>query len=300
MDRFHELLVFRRAVETGNVTQAAEQLHVSQPAVSRTLSGLEARLGVQLLRRSKRGVAPTEAGQGLYREATELLDRLQEMESATRASDVALSGTVRIAAAAIMFTEVLGPILARFSEQHPAVGIDAVLGTQPLNLAAENIDLAVRGGRPGPLDLKFRKLGQVPVGTYASSAYLERHGVPQAPEELARHRLIGSPMSLGQPRWEMQREDGSAAMTVPVEHTHRTNEFVGAMAMAAAGMGISLMPIYAAQTAGLVRVLPEWRSAGASIFVVWPATNHMPKRVRAVLDVLIRDVPGILRGDDQP
>ena len=136
MDRFHELLVFRRAVETGNVTQAAQQLHVSQPAISRTLSGLEARLGVQLLRRSKRGVSPTEAGQSLYREATDLLDRLQEVETATRAGNTALSGTVRIASAAIMFAEVLAPILARFSAENPAVSIDSVLGMQRIDLAA--------------------------------------------------------------------------------------------------------------------------------------------------------------------
>jgi len=296
MDRFHELLVFRRAVETGNVTQAAEQLHVSQPAVSRTLSGLEARLGVQLLRRSKRGVAPTEAGQSLYREATDLLDRLQELEAATRDGDTALSGTVRLAAAAMMFSDVLAPILAPFSATHPGLAIDAVLGMQPIDLAAENIDLAVRGGRPGPLDMKFRKLGQVPVALYASAAYLAAHGDPATPGDLADHHLIGSPMSQGQPGWQLEREDGGAAMTLPITVRHRTNELVGNNAMVEAGMGIGLLPIYTAQRIGLARVLPAWRATGATVFVVWPASRHMPRRVRAVLDLLIEQVPAALSG----
>lgn len=296
MDRFHELLVFRRAVETGNVTQAAEQLHVSQPAVSRTLSGLEARLGVQLLRRSKRGVAPTEAGQNLYREATDLLDRLQEVESTTRDGNTALSGMVRIATAGIMFADVLAPILARFCAENPAVGIDAVLGMQRIDLAAENIDLAVRGGRPGALDLKFRKLGEVPVALYAAPGYLDRHGHPATPDELTRHRLVGSPMSLGLPRWQLERHDGSAALTLPISPVHATNELLGNNAMVSAGMGISLLPVYTAEKLQLVRVLPEWRAAGATIFVVWPGSRHMPRRVRAVLDLLIQEVPKVLRG----
>lgn len=295
MDRFHELAVFRRAVEVGNVTQAAEQLHVSQPAVSRTLSGLEARLGVQLLRRSKRGVAPTEAGQALYREATELLDRLADAEGAARDGERALSGTVRVAAASIMFTDVLAPILAQFSVQHPAVAIDAVLGMQRIDLAAEGIDLAVRGGRPGALDLKFRKLGQVPVALYASQGYLDRHGAPANPEELAAHHLIDTPLSQGQPRWQLEREDGGIAMTLPIAARHRTNELMGTNAMAEAGMGISLIPVYTARRHGLVRVLPEWRAEGATIFVVWPAIRHMPRRVRAVLDTLIEELPKALR-----
>ena len=291
MDRFHELLVFRRTVEAGNVTHAAEQLHVSQPAVSRTLSGLEARLGVQLLRRSKRGVIPTEAGQSLYREAIDLLDRLAEVEASATAETQALHGPVRIAAATLIFTDVITPILKVFCASHPGVMIEAALGTQPLDLVAENIDLAVRGGRPGGMDLKFRKLGDIAIALYAAPGYLARRGAPAAPEDLTGHVLIGSPVSNGVPRWELHRRDGTNSMTLQVTHQYRTDELMGSIAMAEAGLGIALVPRVTATRYRLARVLPDWNASSPPIFATWPANRHMPLRVRALLDALIRDVP---------
>jgi DNA-binding transcriptional LysR family regulator len=278
-------------VEAGNVTHAAELLHVSQPAVSRTLSGLEARLGVQLLRRSKKGVVPTEAGASLYREAIDLLDRLAEVEASASAEAQSLSGPVRIAAATLVFTDLITPILKDFCAVHPGVTIDAALGTQPLDLVAENIDLAVRGGRPGGQEMKFRKLGEIGVALYAAEEYLARHGMPATPEELPDHSLIGSPLSGREPRWVLNRLDGGNSMTMQVSYRYRTDELIGSIALAEAGLGIALVSRVTAMRYRLTRVLPEWEALGPPIFVTWPANRHMPLRVRALLDALIREVP---------
>jgi len=300
MDRFHELHVFRRVVEAGNVTHAAELLHVSQPAVSRTLSGLEARLGVQLLRRSKKGVVPTEAGAGLYAQAIELLDRLAEVEASASAEARALRGPVRIAAATLVFTDLITPVLQGFCAAHPEVSIEAALGTQPLDLVAENIDLAVRGGRPGGQDMKFRKLGEISVALYAAPDYLERHGSPAGPEDLTAHSLIGSPLSGREPRWVLSRGDGGSSMTMPVTTRYFTDELLGSIALAEAGLGIALVSRVTAQRYRLARVLPEWVAYGPPLFVTWPGNRHMPLRVRALLDALIREVPGRLAGQIGP
>ncbi|RVT99007.1 LysR family transcriptional regulator [Rhodovarius crocodyli] len=297
MDRFHELQVFRRTVEVGNVTHAAELLHVSQPAVSRTLANLESRLGVELLRRSKRGVSVTEAGQDFYQQAVDILDRLDEVETGVAAQRGALSGSIRLATTTMLFTDILASIIAGFTAQNPDVKVESLLGMQSLDLSAANIDLAIRGGRPGGQDLVVRKLGIVEIALYASPAYLARHGMPETPDDLAQHSLIGSALDGGRGYWQLESEtEGGVGMSLPVTVHHRADELLGTMALSQAGLGITLAPKYGAATRGLQRVLPNWRAAGPSIFLVWPSVRHMPARVRALADTFIAELPARLRG----
>ncbi|RVT91721.1 LysR family transcriptional regulator [Rhodovarius crocodyli] len=297
MDRFHEFLVFRRTVETSNVTRAAELLHVSQPAVSRTLANLEARLGVALLRRGKRGITVTEAGQALYGQIVGLLDGLDEMETGVSARRGQLSGSIRLTSSPIIFNELVVPLLARFSESHPEVAVECLLGSENYDLPAANIDLAVRGGRPGGQELVARKIGVAPIALYASDAYLARQGVPQALEELEGHRLVGSLFERDRGFWQLESETREGvALSLPVTVHHRADDLLGSMALMQAGQGIGLAPKYGAAKQGLRRVLPEWRAEGPPIFVVWPATRHMPARVRALADLLIAELPRLVRG----
>jgi len=293
MDRFQEMLVFRRVVEAGNVTRAAEALHVSQPALSRTLAGLEARLGVELLRRTKRGVQPTEAGQAFFRDAVELLDRLDDVEANTTANRAALAGTIRLATATLLFTGVVAPILGRFVAEHSSVSIDAAVGSTHVDMLADNIDLALRGGRPGAQDLKFRKLGVIELALFASPDYLARAGTPTTPEELADHTLIGGIGPTARAHWPLESDAGQA-LSIPVALRHHCDDLQGLIAMAEAGLGITFCPPYIEAAQRLRRVLPGWHLPDSPVFVVWPAQRHMPARVRALLDALIREVPALL------
>jgi DNA-binding transcriptional LysR family regulator len=297
MDRFHEFLVFRRTVETANVTRAAELLHVSQPAVSRTLANLEERLGVALLRRGKRGITVTEAGQALYQQVVDLLDGLDEMETGIARRRGLLSGNIRMTSSPIIFNDLVVPLLARFSESHPEVAVECLLGSDTLDLMAANIDIAVRGGRPGGQELVARKIGVAPVALYASDAYLARHGMPQRLDELERHRLVGSLFDRERGFWQLESETEEAvALSLPVKVHHQADDMLGSMALMRADQGIGLAPRYSAAKQGLRRVLPEWRAEGPPIFVVWPATRHMPARVRALVDLLIAELPRQVRG----
>ncbi len=293
MDRFQEMLVFRRVVEAGNVTRAAEALHVSQPAVSRTLAGLESRLGVELLRRTKRGVQPTDAGQAFFRDAVDLLDRLDDVEASTTATRAALAGPIRLATASLLFTGVIAPILGRFVAEHPLVSIDATLGSTQVDLVAESIDLALRGGRPGGQDLKFRKLGVIQLALFAAPEYLARAGHPATPEDLADHAMIGGIGPTARGHWPLEADAGQS-LTMPIALRHHCDDLQGLVAMAEAGLGITLCPPYIEAARRLTRVLPGWHLPDSPVFLVWPAQRHMPARVRALLDVLIREIPPLL------
>jgi LysR family transcriptional regulator, regulator for bpeEF and oprC len=295
MDRFQEMLVFRRVVEAGNVTRAAEALHVSQPAVSRTLAGLEARLGVALLRRHQRGVQPTEAGRAFFNSAVELLDRLDDAEAAAGSARAALTGPIRIASVSLLFSQLLAPMLPAFLAEHPGVTIDALLGSTPVDIVAENVDLALRGGRPGGQELKFRKLGTLEFALYAAPEYLAAHGAPAEPTELAAHAMIGGVGLTAGAHWPLEGPEG-AALSLAVSPRHRCDELAACLALAQGGLGITMATRPLAAAHRLMRVLPGWRLPASPVFVVWPAQRHMPARVRALLDAMLAALPARLAG----
>lgn len=146
MDKLQQLSVFRRVVETGNITRAARDLAMSQPSVSRIIGELEGRLGVPLLLRSPRGLTTTEAGQAFHAEAVSILDRLEEAEASLRGAQASLAGPVRFACVAAFFNAVVLPWLTDFLRAHPAVALDVRLDPKQVDMIGEGIDLAIRFG----------------------------------------------------------------------------------------------------------------------------------------------------------
>ncbi|MBL6457557.1 LysR family transcriptional regulator [Belnapia sp. T6] len=290
MDRLQQLTVFRRVVETGNITRAARDLAMSQPSVSRIVAELEHRLGVPLLLRSPRGLTPTEAGQAFHAETVRILDELEEAEASLRGAQAALSGPVRIACVAAFFDAVLLPWLKDFLLAHPDVTLDARLASKQVDLIEEGIDLAVRFGPIREQSLIVRKLGRIDFALFASPTYLERAGTPETPEELAQHDFC---------RLTVGRLDGTLILdgpdgrTVSVEtHGRFSGDNIDTTSQAARlGLGIALLAPWSVGedlAAGrLVPVLPGWRTEPRDVHAAWPGTHSLPRRVRAVLDVLV-------------
>ena len=130
MDRLQQLQVFRRVVETGNITRAARDLAMSQPSVSRIVGELEHRLGVPLLLRSPRGLSATEAGAAFHLDAVRILDALEEAEANARGLQGAPTGIVRISCVAAFYNAVVMPWLAPFLATHPGLSVEARLQIQ--------------------------------------------------------------------------------------------------------------------------------------------------------------------------
>ena len=290
MDRLQQLTVFRRVVETGNITRAARDLAMSQPSVSRIVAELEQRLGVPLLLRSPRGLAATEAGQAFHAEAVRILDSLEEAEANARGAQAALSGPVRIACVAAFFNAVVLPWLSDFLIDHPGLSLEVRLDQKPIDLVEGGIDLAIRFGPIRQQSLIVRKLGRIDFALFASPAYLQRYGTPGIPEDLAGHEFcrlataqMGGVMTL----------DGPDGRTVTVEtHGRFAADSVDTTHLAArAGLGIALLApwgVTAEITAGqLVPVLPGWRTEPRDVHAAWSASHGLPRRVRAILDLLV-------------
>jgi len=290
MDRLQQLAVFRRVVETGNITRAARDLGMSQPSVSRHVAELEQRLGVPLLIRSPQGLTPTEAGTAFHVEAVRILDALEEAEASARNGVRALAGTIRIACSAAFFNRVVMRWVPEFLAANPEVTLDARLDDRQVDLVEEGIDLAIRIGPIRQQSLIARRIGRVDFGLFAAPAYAGRRPLPETPEQLTEHEFC---ILLVGPQPETLLLEGPAGRTVsvPMHSRFRATNIEAVRVAVEAGLGIGLLAPWgvADQVAAgsLLRVLPDWRAEPRDVHLVWPGPRILPRRVRAFVDLLV-------------
>ena len=179
MDRLDELAIFVRIVEEGSLARAAARLRRSPPAVTRALASLEDRIGVRLIDRTTRRLAPSEAGRALYDKARTLV---ADYEAATAgAPDAPVRGLLRITAPVQFGRRHIAPIVARFLDAHAGVEVELLLGDRNIDLIDEGVDVALRIGPLADSGLTARLVGQVRRLWVASPAYLKRRGTPRTP-----------------------------------------------------------------------------------------------------------------------
>src|ERR1700757_1980015 len=176
MARLRAMEMFVRVVETGSFSSAARDLKIGQPTISKTIAGLEERLGVRLLVRSTRRLSPTEAGVAFYERALRSITEAIEAEAAAKGIGVGLEGRLRIAVPVTFSRLHLVPKLGEFLEAHPKLKLELVMDDHPIDLVAANIDAALRLGTLTDSSLKARKLAQGERVVVASQSYLARRG----------------------------------------------------------------------------------------------------------------------------
>jgi DNA-binding transcriptional LysR family regulator len=297
MSRIAEAEVFVAVVEAGGFTAAALRLGVSQSAVSRRIAALEARLGVRLLTRSTRKLRPTDAGYSFYQRCRSALGALDEAESDAAAEGSALRGVLRVTGPPAFGRAVLVPLLAEFSSEHPAIRLDLMLTEQQLDLAEERIHLAVRFAAPGTrADLIHTRLGSFTMIPCAAPGYLEKHGTPHKPDDLRRHACLVQTGGLKRDTWRFERGDNAPLIAVDVNGPFHTNDVDALRRAACAGIGVGLLPDFLVEAdvraGSLRRVLPRFSGPRVPIFAVYSQRRHLPARVRALLDFLIRSLRG--------
>ena len=266
-----DLRVFVRVVERGAFAAAARELKVPTSTVSRTIARLEERIGSRLIHRTTRSVQATSEGRALYAmvsEAVGVLERAAHVfEPATRTP----KGTLKLTAPVEIATTFLADVLVAFGERYPLVRIELMVTNRAVNLVHEGFDLAVRAvaGRMADSSVVRKKLGELEHGLYASPRYLEAHGAPTTPSELAEHRCIAFRAKDLARTWTLS--DGAHAIDVAVRASMSADDFSAIRAAALAGGGIALMPrltcAKSARSGGpaLVRVLPRYTACkGAS------------------------------------
>lgn len=282
--------VFVEVVRAGGFAAAARRLGVPKSTISARVQALEARLGAQLLKRSTRQLSLTSEGSAYFEAVAGAVDTLVDAEAASTAEQGVLSGRIRFTAPLEFPRDAITAALASFCRAHPNVRFDVLLTNQPLDLIAQNIDLALRGGDPGGAGHIIRKVGEIAFGLYASPDYIERCGRPSSTADLENHDLLlfTSPSE--------SRVLRAADPLAGHEPRLVSDNFAFLRRLALAGLGITALPdaVVAHEVAAgrLERVLDGWTGEPSALYLVFPSRRDMTPRVKAFADHLVEALGG--------
>jgi DNA-binding transcriptional LysR family regulator len=289
MDRLQAITAFARVVESGSFARAAERLDVSVSSVSRLVSELEAHLDARLLNRTTRRLSLTESGRAFYERCVQLLADLEEAEESASAGTARPRGTLRITCGTTFGIRHLAPAIAAFVNLHPQMRFDVELSDRAVDLVDEGFDAALRIGKIGSQQLVGRKIGETRLICCASPVYLERHGVPQTPEDLTAHACLTYEYSPQKNVWPFQ--DGSGGdRSVRIDGPVHANSGRFLVALAVSGVAITIEPDFIVgpevRAGRLVPLLRGFQAAPANIYVAYPSRRHLSAKVRAFADFL--------------
>lgn len=294
MDLLAAFRCFVRVAETGSFSAVAREVGSTQPAISRQIAALEAHFDVRLIHRTTRSLTFTQDGQDLLAHARRILDTVDETEEVLGKRRASPAGLVRIASSSSMARLHIIPRLPRLMQRYPQLDVEVSISEQVQDLVAENLDIAIRAGQIADSSLVARHLGSTSRGILASVKYLDKHGEPQAPIDLASHACLvytGGLSRASAHLWEFEGADGSTS--VAVQGRFRSDSIEGICEAVRAGLGISQAPTWMFNedlAAGRVRaILKEWQPPRVPIHAVYPSRRHLAPRVRAVIDFFVNE-----------
>ena len=280
------------AVERGSLTAAATALGSTPSAVSRAISRLEQRLGVQLLRRSTRSLGLTEAGQRYLEQSRHAFALLDEAERALQGRRGHLAGRVRISAPTTYGQYRLPPRLRDFAARHPQVEIELAIGNRNVDLVAEGFDMAIRAGELPDSGLVARPLDDAAICLVAAPAYLQAHGIPADTGALATQRCLAFVLpSTGRVLPWRLREDGRDVDWLPSASLRVADDPLGVVALARAGAGIcqtyEFIVADELQRGDLIEVLPQTRGRTRAFSLLYAPHRQLPAASRALIETLV-------------
>lgn len=285
MDRLSAMETFVHVVETGSFSAAAKRLGIGQPAVSKSIAQLEARLAVRLLLRSTRGLTPTEAGLAYFERAKRVIDETNEADDAARGAGAGLSGNLRVSAATTFARLHVIPHLGPFLERYPAVNIEVVLNDHSLNLVEEGIDVALRMGNLVDSGLTARKIAQSHRQILATPTYFERFGEPATPADVLQHQAIIYSLG-GGARWTFSKGDSHYPIVASGRIRVTSAEGVRAAVLNHLGLAMASTWMFGPELAsGEVKtVLNDWRLPPIDLWAVFPTGRMASAKARAFVE----------------
>jgi DNA-binding transcriptional LysR family regulator len=284
-----KLRIFHAAAEAGSFTHAGDSLRMSQSAVSRQVSALEKDLGVALFHRHARGLVLTEQGDMLFRTATEILTKLSTAETLLADTTTKPSGELRVTAPLGLGTVWIPQRLREFMDLYPEIRVELVLNDEQIDISMRAADVAIWTSEPSQPDLIRRPLFSMNIHAYASTAYIKRHGAPQALDDLDKHRIIsysGTPQAhLSAIRWiEIAGREGK----LPRVPSFKANSVLAMKYAIRSGLGVGLIPDYMTEEGtDLVPVLRDVELPNMQIYFCYPEELKTAKKVQVFRDFLV-------------
>jgi DNA-binding transcriptional LysR family regulator len=274
---------FLAVAETGSLSAAARRLGSSQPTLGRQIKTIEAQLGAELFHRHAKGFDLSETGAALLEPARSMRDAARQIGLTAAGRETRIEGTVRITASVVVTTYLLPEIVARIRAEEPDIEIELAPSDDATNLAYREADIAIRMFRPTQLDLVTRRIGDMPLGLFASHRYIEMRGVPTTAADLLEHDVIGFDR-------DPAIVDGFRAGGLAVERRWfktRTDDQIANWQLVRAGVGIGFMQRRIGLADPSVREIPL--DLGLPVLPVWLTAHEAMRktpRVRRVWGIL--------------
>ena len=293
-----QLRAFVRIADLGSISAAARALRMPKSSVSRSLMRLEEAVGAALVERSTRSLKLTDAGRLLHRHARRILDDVGEAENALGGLVGKPSGTLRVSVGFTFAAGPLAPMLPTFLARYPDVRVVLTVDNRNVDMAAEDIDVAIRIGPLRDSELIARKLATMELWPCASPAYLAARGTPSTVDDLAGHTLIAhferpAPWHIKTPSGDVRELDTEPRTVIPEPAVVKT--------MLIGGAGIGWLPDFDAREALakglLVRVLPDHGVDTVDVHALYPSQRSMSAKVRVFIDALVEHLASVRNRD---
>ncbi|GAC1041209.1 LysR family transcriptional regulator [Rhizobium sp. No.120] len=288
MDLLAAMRVYVRVVERGGMSAAARDLGMGQPAVSERIDRLEQYLGTRLLLRNTRKLSVTDVGAVFFERSKQVLESADDALTVVD-GDQSLRGTLRIAAPHGLGEVLLPSILLQMRKRHPLLKIDLILNDRIVDPVTEGVDISLRLGNLGVGSFIARKLGHVGRVLVASPTYLDEHGTPTTPDELADHPFLRVSGLFNNGRIPFidpsgQTELAAVDIALSISHWRPLHRLL----LDGAGIGVLQEPVCADDLADgrLIRLLPEFTTPGFDLHALYPAIRPIPPRIRMALSLL--------------
>lgn len=283
-DRLQLWRVYLRVVEMGSFSAVARELNSTQPRISRQIAQLEAQLGVRLLRRSTRTLSMTDEGEQLYADARRILAEVDETEERLRGRRGKAHGLIRVACPTTLSRLKLLPMMREFLDRYPELQVEFSMSDRFVDLIADGIDVAIRGGEISDTELHARRIGTARRVCVAAPSYLSAFGIPDTPADLVKHQCVTYTLLATGAVWPF------VGQPVRVSGRVRGDSPDVILEMVRSGYGVGLMPSWLfsdALAAGeLVRILEDWPVPDLPIYAIYQARRQVPQRVRLLVDYL--------------
>ena len=289
-DRSGEMEILARVVATGSLSAAARDLGLTPSGVSRVIARMELRLGVRLLVRTTRALALTPEGEDYHRACLRILDDMRMAEQMV-SDHAAPRGTLRVNTTLPFGERVLLPLLPTFLDRYPGIAIDVTLTDGVVDLMEQRVDVAIRVGTLPDSGLKVRKLFDNHPIIVAAPSYLDRHGTPGQPGDLARHNCLDFNFRRPSGGWVFLQTEGQEA-ELPVSGNLKASNGEALRILAVAGLGVARLGTFLVaedlKAGRLIRLLASFEpSQREPVHLVFLGGGGMPARVRAFVAFLV-------------
>lgn len=295
LDDLQSMSVFVQVVEARSFTAAARALDTTTSAVSKRVARLEERLGVRLLERTTRALAPTEAGLAFHERCARILHDVEEAELEVTQLGSTPRGTLRVSALASLGELHLGCLFPRLLAEYPDLRVEVDLSDGPVNLVEEGYDLALRvfpAGAVPDSSLVVRRLGTARAVLCGAPSYFQRRGVPQTLDDLVDHDCLHYTAVPLAREWTFHTAEGPRV--IPVRSRLHMNSSTGLRAAAIGGAGLLRTSFHvvgdALQTGSLLRVLDEHSPLDLGLYVMYPAGKQLLPKVKICVDFLVQEL----------